>query len=169
MICRPKFGGKRVECSRLSPDSVPSPLAVFCFTDRAHDEDGVAGRVEQVEGPRAPLFILWRAQDVHLRTPFTVAAIGLIDLRRDTTSSTVPFHRTIEGYFDRSARYPKQSGMAVLGHLERYVEPQPVDVERLSRCEVFRWKMGMALSMISKYHFSGRRFTGEFGDRRNCP
>jgi hypothetical protein len=32
--------------------------------------------------------------------------------------------------------------MAVLGHFERYMEPQPVNVERFGRREVFSWKNG---------------------------
>lgn len=97
-------------------------IAYFCTCQWAHNEQCVTGRVEQLERPRAPLLIFRRSQDVHLGVPLLVIAIRIIDLERHTSISAVAAPRAIEGYLDRSTRYPKQSGMAVFGRFEGYTE-----------------------------------------------
>src|SRR5919197_190648 len=70
--------------------------------DRSHYEDGVAGRVQQVECARAPVLLLRRAQNRHPGAPLAVVGIRIIHLEGYTGVSTVAIHRAIQRQPDRS-------------------------------------------------------------------
>ena len=76
---------------------------MLCAADGPHDKDG-AGWVEQLEGTRTPLLIFRCSQNVYLRAPLPVVAIGIVHLERHAGVSAVTTHRTIEGDLNCSAQ-----------------------------------------------------------------
>ncbi len=120
------------------------------YSDRPHDEDRVAGWIEQVKGPRPPVLIFRRSQGINFRAPLPVIAIGVIHVKRNTSISAVPAHGTIQRHLNCPAGDSQQSRVAVPGHFESHAKPELLNVEPLGDGQIFCGENGSG-----SFHNSG--------------
>jgi hypothetical protein len=103
-----------------------------------HNEDCVAGWVEEVEGSRSPVFVLRLSKNGYLCTPFSIIGVGIIDLKRNTGISPVTIHGTVKSQLDRSALKAKKPRSAIIGSLKPHSEAKPVYIEGLCSRQIRR-------------------------------
>lgn len=92
------------------------------LSHRAHEENCVAGWIEQIERTCAPIVIFWRSQSIHSRAPLTIIVIGVIHLKGYASISAMSIHGTIQSDLYGSKRYPEQTGMSVFRCFEPHAE-----------------------------------------------
>ncbi len=103
----------------------------FARPDWSHNEEGIAGRVQQVERSCSPVLVLGPSKNGHLCAPFPVINVGIINLKRYTGISPMTIHRTVKGQLDRSTLKAEEPGSAIVGSLKRHLKAKSIYVECL--------------------------------------